>query len=189
MDELIEGQRMLSTSEDEGEWRKLTEFMHQSMMALDGLWFLNVMKELGPEKTLEIDVNAITGQFKLATRLWRKMMQLDGKSIEDKRQIFEAMSRLYGHKKYQISTDGKKVYLRLHRCGILDHLKRTHRADKHDCRHLCRQLAPQWFKTIEPRTKGEGSVDLQLPVGGPHCDWTIVQPADDAGGGDSPAPK
>jgi hypothetical protein len=176
MDEADTDRKVVSTHEDTPDWRKLTEYMTQSMIALDGLWFMNVLKELGPEKTLEIDIKVITGQFKIAARLWRKLMQLDGTSLEDKQQIFDSLARLYGHN-YQVLSDDKTVTMRLKRCTILENLKRTGRASEHDCRKLCTKLAPEWFQEIEPRTKGEGWFDFQLPVGGAHCDWTVVHPS------------
>ena len=161
------------------DWPQMAAFIRQMLITLDGLWFMNILEKLGPEQTLDVDICVFQSQFKIATRLVRKMQGLDGTSIDDKVQVFRAMAHLYGHRfdiLEQESDAGKTVTMRLHQCAFYENLKKAGRESSHDCRILCRQLAPAWFGEIEPRTSGEGSVDLQLPKGGPHCDWTVVQP-------------
>jgi hypothetical protein len=157
------------------EWERMAAFMRQMLVALDGLWFLNVLKEMGDEKAFELDVRVMVSQFKKATRLWREMNGLDGKSDEDKASVFEAMARLYGHK-FEILVGGGKVTMRLRQCAFYENLKRAGRIPEHDCRRLCQKLAQPWFAEIEPRTNGAGSVELTLPVGGDRCDWTVSSP-------------
>jgi hypothetical protein len=163
------------TTEDPVDWEKVASFMRQMLVALDGLWFLNVLKEMGEDKTFELDVKVMISQFKKATRVWRELNRLDGKSVADKVSVFQAMSHLYGHKFDVLAGDGK-VTMRLKECAFYENLKRAGRIPGHDCRRLCNQLAPAWFAEIEPRTQGKGSVELTLPVGGDHCDWTVEQP-------------
>lgn len=156
-------------------WEDLAAFMRKMLVTLDGLWFMNALEEVGPERALAMDVKVMVGQFKLATRLWRKARGLDGRSVADKVSIFQAMAHLYGHR-FQVLVEGDEVTMRLTECAFYENLKRAGRAGTHDCRQLCRRLGPAWFAEIEPRTGGEGRVDLQLPVGGTHCDWTVRQP-------------
>jgi hypothetical protein len=66
--------------------------------------------------------------------------------------------------------------MRLTQCSFLENLKRAGRAGTHDCRRLCSRLGPAWFAEIEPRTGGAGSVELTLPAGGDHCDFTVLAP-------------
>jgi hypothetical protein len=58
---------------------------------------MNVLKDFGEDKAFEIDVRVFVSQFKKATRLWREIEGLDGRSVADKKSVFEAMARLYGH--------------------------------------------------------------------------------------------
>lgn len=162
-------------TDSEVDWRQMAGFMRQMLVTLDGLWFMNVYKNYGPEKTLELDIDVMIGQFKLATRLWRQMLGLDGESRADKARIFQAMAHLYGHE-FQVLDEPDSVTMRLTKCEFYENIKRAGRADSHDCRILCTKMAPKWFAEIEPRTGGEGEVDLQLPQGGTHCDWRCKQP-------------
>jgi len=157
------------------DWPKTASFMRQMLVALDGLWFMNVLKDFGEEKAFDIDVRVFVSQFKKATRLWREIAGLDGRSVADKKSVFEAMARLYGHE-FEILAGEGSVTMRLTRCSFLENLKRAGRADTHDCRRLCSKLGPAWFAEIEPRTGGAGSVDLTLPAGGDHCDFTVLAP-------------
>jgi hypothetical protein len=169
------GREVRAKTTDPVEWERMAGFMRQMLVALDGLWFLNVLKEMGEEKAFELDVRVMVSQFKKATRLWREMAGLDGKSVADKTSVFTAMAHLYGHK-FEILTGDGAVTMRLKECAFYENLKRAGRVPGHDCRRLCEKLAPAWFAEIEPRTKGAGSVDLKLPVGGDHCDWTVAAP-------------
>lgn len=164
-----------ASTETPVDWRELAGFMRQMLVALDGLWFMNVLKEIGDARALEMDVRVMVSQFKKATRLWREIAGLDGRSAADKESVFHAMAQLYGHR-FQVLREGDRVTMRLTRCAFYENLKRAGRAGDHDCRRLCEKLAPAWFAEIEPRTGGAGSIDLTLPVGGTHCDWTVVQP-------------
>jgi hypothetical protein len=164
-----------ATTDDPVDWQRTAVFMRQMLVALDGLWFLNVLKESGEEKAFEMDVRVITAQFKKATRLWREMNGLDGKSVADKVSVLTAMAHLYGHE-FEILEGGGHVTMRLKQCAFYENLKRAGRIPEHDCRRLCRKLAQPWFAEIEPRTNGAGSVDLTLPVGGDHCDWNVEAP-------------
>lgn len=157
------------------DWQQMASFMRQMLITLDGLWFMNLLDKLGAEETLAVDIRVFQSQFKIATRLYRQMAGLDGKSIDDKVEVFRAMAQLYGHDFEVLATD-RTVTMRLHRCAFLENLRRAGRETTHDCRILCKRLAPAWFGEIEPRTGGDGHVDLELPTGGPHCDWTVVQP-------------
>ncbi len=156
-------------------WERQARFAAQMLVTLDGLWFANVLEALGPETTFKIDVRVFQAQFKLATRLWCKLEGRDGKSAEDKAAIFRALADLYGHR-FEVIQEEDRVTLRLHQCAFLENLRRAGRDKDHDCRPLCRQLAPVWFQEMEPRTDGKGHVDLGLPVGGACCDWTVEQP-------------
>lgn len=167
--------RVLATNETPVDGQRMFRFMSQALIALDGLWFMNVLDELGPERTLELDIKIIGAHVKIAARLWRQVMGSDGESIEDKVGVFQSHAYLFGHD-YEIFTDGESVTMRLHRCGIYENLKRAGRAGDHDCRLLCRAVKQGWFEVIEPRTGGAGEIDLQLPVGGPCCDWKVYQP-------------
>lgn len=153
----------------------LLEYLWRSMIALDGLWFLNVMKELGAEKTLEIDKKVIASQFKFSTRLSRQLKKLDVGSVSDKKEIMEGIGRFYGHE-FQVISDSKSVTMRLHKCQIYENLKRANRLKGHDCRQVCKFVANEWFKEIEPKTNGAGETDFQIPLEGPYCDWTVYQP-------------
>jgi hypothetical protein len=160
---------------DPVDWQQMAQFMRQMIVALDGLWFLNVLKEMGDEKAFELDVRVFVSHFKKATRAWREMNGLDGKSTADKVSVFQAMAHLFGHRFEVFSGEGR-VTMRLTRCSFLENLKRAGRTPEHDCRRLCSKLGPAWFAEIEPRTGGAGSVDLTLPVGGDHCDFTVDAP-------------
>lgn len=157
---------------------KLITYMRNMLVKLDGLWFLHVLQRLGAKEAMEMDIRVMAAQFKKATRLWRDLLGLDGESREDKAAVFQAMSSLYGHD-FEVFSRGDRVTMRVKRCVFYENLKAAGRAGEHDCRELCRNLAPHWFAEIEPRTGGRGDVDLQLPVGGDHCDWTVEQPAED----------
>jgi len=174
------GKEVLAENETDFDARRMTEFMSRALVALDGLWFMNVMRELGARKTLEMDVDIIAAHLKIAVRLWREIHGHQPGSIADKVESFRSHAFLFGHR-YEIFTDGdgQAVTMRLHRCGIYENLKRTGRADQHDCRVLCRRVAPTWFAEMEPRTGGRGRIDLRLPVGGPCCDWKLYQLGDD----------
>ena len=123
------------------------------IVALDGLWFLNVLKEIGDEKAFELDVRVFISQFKKATRVWREMNGLDGKSTADKVSVFQAMAHLYGHR-FEVTSGEGRVTMRLTQCSFLENLKRAGRTPEHDCRRLCSKLGPAWFAEIEPRTGG-----------------------------------
>ncbi len=157
------------------DWAKIAAFSRQMIITLDGLWFMNILERLGEAQTMEVDIRVFISQFRIATRAWRKIAGLDGKSAADKMAVFQAMAHLYGHKFELFVKDGK-VVMRIKQCAFFENLKRTGRAGSHDCRVLCKRLAPPWYEEIEPRTGGAGSVDLQLPVGGDHCDWSVDQP-------------
>ncbi|HEX9944965.1 MAG TPA: hypothetical protein VGG03_23395 [Thermoanaerobaculia bacterium] len=178
-----ERHEVLATHETPVDWKRMTEFMSRALIALDGLWFMSVLEELGPERTLQMDIEIIGRHLKIAARLWRQFGGLDGQSLEDKAGVFQSHAYLFGHR-YEISTDGGAVTMRLHRCGIYENLKRAGRDKDHDCRELCRRVAPGWFAEIEPRTGGAGRIDLQLPAGGDHCDWTVYQPGHVPEGGE-----
>jgi hypothetical protein len=164
-----------STTGDPVDWQAMAGFMRQMIVALDGLWFLNVLKESGEEKAFELDIRVFISQFKKATRVWREMNGLDGKSVADKVSVFQAMARLYGHE-FEVRAGDGRVTMRLTKCAFLENLKRAGRLAQHDCRRLCSKLGPAWFAEIEPRTGGAGSIDLTLPVGGDHCDFTVDAP-------------
>lgn len=170
--------RVSSTTESPVDWKRQAEFTSRMLVTLDGLWFTNAVEALGLEKGFELDVRVFVGQFKIATRTWRHSAGLDGKSREDKASVFQAMAHLYGHR-FEILQEDDHVTMRLHECAFYENLKRAGRTDSHDCRMLCRKLAPEWFAEIEPRTGGKGDVDLQLPTGGPHCDWSVAHPKED----------
>lgn len=174
------GKEVLAENASDFDARRMTEFMSRALIALDGLWFMNVLRELGAKRTLEMDVGIIAAHLKIAVRLWREIHGHDEGTIEDKVESFRSHAFLFGHR-YEIFTDEERgaVTMRLHECGIYENLKRTGRADQHDCRVLCRRVAPEWYRTMEPRTGGRGRIDLQLPVGGPCCDWKIYQPDED----------
>jgi len=159
------------------DWRRMAELMRRMLVTLDGLWFVNALEALGPEKTMEMDIRVFTTQFRTATRRVREIMGHDGRSVDDKVAVFQAMAHLYGHR-FEVLVDGDSVTMRLKQCAFYENLKKAGRLDEHDCRILCRAIARPWFEEIEPRTGGEGSVDLQLPTGGPHCDWTVRHPRD-----------
>jgi hypothetical protein len=160
---------------DPVDWERMAGFMRQMIVALDGLWFLNVLKESGEEKAFEMDVRVFISQFKKATRVWREMNGLDGRGTADKVSVFEAMARLYGHE-FEVRAGPGRVTMRLTQCAFLENLKRAGRTPEHDCRRLCRKLGPAWFAEMEPRTGGAGSVDLTLPIGGDHCDFSVDDP-------------
>ena len=145
------------------------------MIAMDGMWFLSVLKELGPEKTIKIDEKVISGQFKFTTRLARQTFGLDGVGIDDKVKVMESIARFYGHT-FEVLTDQKSVTMRLVKCSIYENLKKAGRLLEHDCTRVCQYTAKEWFKELEPRTQGAGHTDFQIPKGGKFCDWTIGHP-------------
>lgn len=151
------------------------DLARRMFIALDGLWFMNVLDALGPQKTLEIDIRVFIGLFKVATRTVKARSGATEGSIDEKRRIMAAIGDVFGHR-YVVEDLGDRVRMRLSRCTILENLRRAGRADVHDCRILCRALAPAWFAEMEPRTGGAGHVALTLPEGGAHCDWVIEQP-------------
>ena len=66
------------------DWPQMAAFIRQMLITLDGLWFMNILEKLGPEQTLDVDIRVFQSQFKIATRLVRKMQGLDGTSIDDR---------------------------------------------------------------------------------------------------------
>lgn len=157
------------------DWATVSELQRRSIVALDGLWFMNVLAELGPERTLEIDVKVFVAMFKLATRNWKQLAGITGEKPEDKASIFQALAHLYGHR-FELSTGPDEVVMRIRRCAFYENLKRAGRSDVHDCRILCRAIAKPWFNEMDPRLGGEGEVELLLPTGGDRCDWRVRQP-------------
>jgi len=123
-------------TDDPVDWERLGTFMQRMLVSLDGLWFLNVLKECGDEKAVELDIRVMISQFKKATRVWRELNGLDGKSVEDKKSVFSAMARMYGHD-FEVFAAPGGVTMRLKRCAFLDAIRKVGRDDVHDCRILC----------------------------------------------------
>jgi hypothetical protein len=144
---------------------------------LDGLWFMNVLESLGPERTLAMDIKVFTAMFKLATRNWKQLAGCDGSRPADKASIFQALAHLYGHR-FELAIEEGRVLMRIRRCAFYENLKRAGRAATHDCRVLCRAISAPWYAEMDPRGGGAGGVDLQLPQGGDRCDWWVDQPRD-----------
>jgi hypothetical protein len=151
------------------------DLARKMFIALDGLWFMNVLEALGPEKTLEIDIRVFIGLFKVATRTVKGRGLHASGSVAEKRAVMESIGDVFGHR-YVVEDLGDRVRMRITRCTILENLRRAGRADVHDCRILCRALARPWFAELEPRTEGAGEVQLTLPVGGDRCDWVVSMP-------------
>ncbi len=147
----------------------------QMLIALDGLWFMHVLDALGPDKTLEIDIKVFIGLFKIASRKVMSGSEFPSGSAQEKQAVMSSIAEVFGHR-YTIEDQGDRVRLRLTECAIRKNLQRAGRDKLHDCRVLCTALSQPWFAEMEPRTGGEGHVELQLPTGGDHCDWVIGQP-------------
>lgn len=157
------------------DFQKYIDYAAKSMITLDGLWYVNCLRILGPDKTFELDVRVFVSHFKLTTRLIRSLFKLDGKSISDKAQVFGTIARSSGHK-FEVLKKDNVVTMRVHKCGYYENLKKAGRLTEYDCRRLCKSIAPTWFNEIEPRTGGKGLVDLQIPEGGQSCCFSIEQP-------------
>jgi hypothetical protein len=159
------------------DWAKISELQRRSIVALDGLWFMNVLEALGPERTLAVDIKVFIAMFKLATRNWKQVAGIDGKAPADKASIFQALAHLYGHK-FELTVEKDRVLMRIRQCAFYENLKRAGRAATHDCRTLCHAIWKPWYAEMDSRKAGDGGVDLQLPVGGDHCDWWVAQPVE-----------
>ncbi len=159
------------------DWRTLSELQRRSIIALDGLWFMNVLETLGPERTLAMDIKVFVAMFKLATRNWKQLAGVDGSKPEDQAAIFQALAHLYGHK-FELSIEQDRVLMRIRRCAFYENLKRAGRAATHDCRTLCQAIATPWYAEMDARKGGAGGVELLLPTGGDRCDWWVDQPID-----------
>lgn len=159
------------------DWERLSELQRRSIVALDGLWFMNVLEALGPERTLAMDIKVFVAMFKLATRNWKQLSGLDGRAPEDKAAIFQALAHLYGHR-FELAVEKGRVLMRIRRCAFYENLKRAGRAAAHDCRILCRELWRPWYAEMDARKGGDGGVELLLPTGGDRCDWWVDQPID-----------
>lgn len=145
------------------------------LIALDGLWFMHALETLGPEKTLEIDIKVFVGLFKIATRRLKGEARFPSGSVAEKRFVMSSIADVFGHR-YVVDDLGDRVRLRLTECAIRTNLQRAGRDKIHDCRILCQALGRPWFTELEPRTGGSGSLELELPTGGDHCDWIVGQP-------------
>ena len=66
------------------------DLARKMFIALDGLWFMNVLEALGPEKTLEIDIRVFIGLFKVATRTVKGRGLHASGSVAEKRAVMES---------------------------------------------------------------------------------------------------
>jgi hypothetical protein len=152
--------------------KTFAEFSKRAVVALDGLWFMNVAAALGQEKALEMDVRVITSFFKFCTRAYKKLFGVDGSTDEGKLALLRAMSDLVGHRS-EFVVEGDRAVMRIRACAFFEAIRQAGRSDVHDCRVLCRALAGPWFSEIDPRSGGKGEVELLLPEGGDRCDWRV----------------
>lgn len=169
----------LSTNDDAPpDSAALMAFMAEATIALDGLWYGTVVREIGRDRAFELDKNILAALFKISTRIWRQISGCDPTTPEGKASVFRAISYLFHHDAL-ITTDQNGARMSIRRCGVFEALKRSGLAESHDCRSVCQHIAPRWYAEIDPvaAAQGEAAVDLQLPTGGPSCDWVLKQNA------------
>jgi hypothetical protein len=154
----------------------LMGFMAEATIAFDGLWFATVVREIGRDRAFELDKNVLAALFKISTRIWRQISVCDPTTPEGKASVFRAISYLFHHEAV-ITADQNGARMSIRRCGVYEALKRSGLAEGHDCRSVCQYIAPRWYAEMDPvaAAEGEAGVDLQLPTGGPSCDWVLKQ--------------
>ncbi len=125
----------------------------KNWLAHDGLWFLEVEKELGIDKAIELDRNAWEKFTVLeATRIMKRMNIKRGSGIPG---LVKALKyRLYAHVNIQetIEISEKRCVFRMNDCRVQSARKRKGLTD-FPCKPVGLVEYGNFAKTIDPRIK------------------------------------
>jgi len=147
-----------------------------ALTAIDGLWFLALEKQLGFEKTLEMDLEVWKNYGAILLKRVARMnhVALDPQKdmpLEEVLFYLGTLSRVDGTEYSGRITDGGELEFRIDRCPWYENLKSMGREKLIPCEMIDNTIFGHWLGVLD------GSLSMEFtrsrPRGDDHCAWTV----------------
>lgn len=120
---------MPSDSEYSYPEKTVTDFLHRSYTAVDGLWFVKIEERQGFDAALELDQQVWAIMPKIQARKARELLGEEGDRPEALARCFGLKLRSEGHD-LDISVENGAVRVCVHYCRWLEIMKRSGRDER-----------------------------------------------------------
>ena len=147
------------------------KLQQKELTALDGLWFLEVEKELGYEAANKINMEVWRRCGPILVREMKKIFHLEGKTFDEVKILFGSLMELDGSAFTFESPDDQHLVVRISRCVWYENLKRAGRHALHDCMKIDLALLPKWLEAINSRLVFD--FGKAIPKGDAFCEIVL----------------
>lgn len=147
-----------------------------ALTAIDGLWFLALEKQLGFEKTLEMDLEVWKNYGAILLKRIARMnhITLDpqrGVGIDEVQFFLDTLSRIDGTEYSGRLIDGCVLEYRVDHCPWYENLKSSGRENVIPCEMIDNTIFGHWLGVLDKSLSME--FVRSRPRGDDHCAWTV----------------
>ncbi|MHA1266217.1 MAG: DUF6125 family protein [Candidatus Helarchaeota archaeon] len=151
---------------------KLIELLRSALIAIDGLWFLEVEEALGFERAFKIDLNVWKRYGTLIIKRIKKILHIETTDLESFLLVLKIICTIDGTK-FQIKEKSEhRIILKITYCPWWENLKRSKRDQLVRCDQVDDAIFPVWAKYFNSKIKF--NLTKAIPNGDADCEWTIL---------------
>lgn len=147
------------------------ELTRSALTAVDGLWFLEVEREMGFKKAFEIDLEVWKRYGRIIIKRIKKSFGIEGEDLDTFLEILELLCSIDGTQFEIIEKFEKEAVLSIKFCPWWENLKRAKRENLVRCDIVDNTIFPEWASAFNPKL----TFDLRksIPAGDKICEWII----------------
>lgn len=149
----------------------LIKLLQGAYVAIDGLWFLEVEKNLGFGKAFELDLEVWKSWGNIIIRRIRRSLGIEGDDISTIVKIIKVLYLLEGSKHEVVKTTSKSAVIRVSRCHWYDNLKKAGREKIVNCEDVDAATLPAWAEALNPKLSIKQT--RSIPRGDKICEFTM----------------
>ena len=128
-------------------------YYERNFVTLDGLWMLEIEKEIGWDRALEIDVTVWTKLFKIIIRRLKKYLNIETNTLNDLIEIITFRWSIEGWKYKVNKISESEVIVEINQCPYKASMDRN--KDRHDkipliCTGMCLPFYKAAFNDFNP---------------------------------------
>ncbi len=149
----------------------LIKLLQGAYVAIDGLWFLGVEKNLGFDKAFEIDLEVWKSWGKILIKRIKRNLGIEGDDMSSIIKILKIIYLIEGSKHEVIKATNKSAVIRVSRCHWYDNLKNAGREKTVPCEEVDAALFPAWAEALNPKISVKQT--RSIPRGDEVCEFTL----------------
>ena len=149
-------------------------YFERNFRTLDGLWVIETEKELGWQKTLELDQSVWQELYKIMFRRVIKYLKIQDNSLKSLVEILSFIWNCEGNLHDIHTINENKVIMKITKCPYIESMERNPERNKYIpsiCESLCSNYLIPVIRNYNPKINI--SKQFSLGLGADSCDFTL----------------